>query len=378
MLVLDHRKDISPPADGQLLRYLDITTLIDSLELDVERDYIVFDEQIPPKQLLELLDKKQPKYCALNLSIIHPLHNDYIKYIAKKYKNTFFIFFYNETYYYNTIVNDDLNNFVCISNGIQKYRQVDDDRYFNYYILNTLIQRQYNKFLHYIFKSTLDLKRQKKYLFYNGVHKPHRLKVYDLILKHKLLDDGFYSYLDVANIGTHRKQEFLDFFDVSEQQYDEYIKKFKIPYLCDSTEVTQNIFFPFVNPPQYAFQSYVNITTETTFFDDKDWVSTSEKSFKSFLSFNIPLTFGQRKLNRYLKDLGFDLFDDLFDTSDTHTHDEMYNQIDTNLKVIKDIKPIDLHNFYIENRHRIEKNFITVTTIAKQSIETIRNKCLEF
>lgn len=377
--ILDHTKDVSPPCEGQLLRYLDVSTLVNLLELDMEIDYNEFESEITLKELFDILDGVKSKYCVVNLSIIVPLHNNTVKRIAKRYSDIFFIFFFNETYYYNTLGDTEIKNFVCVSNGIENYKQNTDDRYFNYYILNTLIQGEYNSFLYYIFKSTLDLKRQKKYLFYNGAHKPYRLKVYELLLKHNLLDDGFYSYLAYAQTLVEKQHLFLDFFNMDKKQFDEYIKQFKIPYLCDSIDNTsQNIFFPFVNPPQYAFQSYINITTETTYIDDRDWVSTSEKSFKSFLSFNIPLIFGQRKLNTYLKDLGFDLFDDLFDTSEVSTREEMFNQFENNIKVIKNMSEVDLHNFYVEHMSRLENNFSTIITTAKNSLETIRNKCLEF
>jgi len=377
--LLDYSKDVNPPVDTELLRYLDLTTLVNELKLGMENDYTVFEEQIPLSGLFDILDREQPKYCAINISILYPLHNDVVKEISKKYPQIFFIFFYNETFYYNSHTPTKTNrNFVCISSGIKNYDGLETDTYFSYYILNTFIQHKYNRFLDYLYKSTKTLKRQKKYLFYNGSHKPYRLKIYDLMIKNNLLDEGFFSYMGFAIEDTKKLQLFLDFFNMTDGEFNDYLRGFKIPYLCDSYELTQNIFYPFVNPPQYAFQSYVNITSETTYFPDNDWVSTSEKSFKSFLSFNIPLFFGQRKLQTYLKDLGFDLFDDLFDTSEVSDGTEMFQQFESNLKVIKNMEHRDLHEFYVQSELRLLHNFQNVINLSKQSLEKIRKKCLEF
>jgi hypothetical protein len=100
----------------------------------------------------------------------------------------------------------------------------------------------------------------------------------------------------------------------------------------------------------------------------------SEKSFKPFFGFNIPLIVGQPTGLKYLKDLGFDLFEDLFDISPKNTKVEIFQQFDKNLKVIKNMSKLELHNFYVENIQRIEHNFNLLTfRLKEKDIENINN-----
>jgi hypothetical protein len=255
---------------------------------------------------------------------------------------------------YDNIVDDNLN-FVKPSNVM------------NYYLANLYLQFRYNHFISDLFKMVCKMKRDKKYNFYNGIHKPHRLKCYEIIKNHDLINEGFFSYLDYSNFinDTNRYNEFVNFLNFkNNNEYLEYLKNFEIPYTCDSYEISPNTFVPFTLPPQIAFQSYISITTETGFIEDSD-VHLSEKSFKAFQSFNIPLIFGIPLVNQYLKELGFDMFDDLFDNEPKFTKDEMFEQFEKNIKVIKNMTLKELHDFYISNLDRIVHNFNNLNHVRK-------------
>ena len=273
--------------------------------------------------------------------------NKYADYLSEKYPNIKFIVLTDETFMQYTHKCFKNKNVFYIINSLQNpYEFIPTvssmERVANYYIINTYLQENYNKFLNSLFHQTHNLVREKKYNFFNGIHKPHRLKCYEIIKKNNMLSDGYFSYVDFAYFKNDESQyqQFMDFLEIeSTESYLDYLNGFEIPYLCDTIDVNPNVFVAFAIPPQYSLQSYVSITTETYFFENKNAknVNFSEKSLKAFYGFNIPLILGQPTSIRYLKDLGFDMFEDLFDLTPKYTRKEIFEQFDNNVKIIKNM-----------------------------------------
>ena len=366
------------PNDGSLLHYVELNTLI--REIISKNNKIKFDDilykNIENDNYLEYSDldlyikKNTVDILILNLEIIKNFQNNSIFTIYKltqKYPNIKFIVSSFETYPTLDVGNLSSPKVFYIINGFNNSPQFDNLNIVNYYKMNLYFQNDYNLFFHKLFYYISKMRRDKKYNFFNGVHKPHRIKCYEILKKNELLDDGFFSYLDFANFVNDDSQydTFINFLELKDgTEYTNYISNFKIPYLCDTYEVSQNIFVPFTLPPQYSFQSYVSITTETNFIEDTS-IILSEKSFKAFHSFNIPLIFGIPMVNQYLSNMGFDMFEDLFDVSPKFTKKEMYQQFENNIKVIKDMSIEKLHQFYVDNLHRIEHNFVNLIKLQK-------------
>ena len=298
--------------------------------------------------------------------------NKYADYLSEKYPNIKFIVLTDETFMQYTHKCFKNKNVFYIINSLQNpYEFIPTvssmERVANYYIINTYLQENYNKFLNSLFHQTHNLVREKKYNFFNGIHKPHRLKCYEIIKKNNMLSDGYFSYVDFACFKNDESQyqQFMDFLEIeSTTSYLDYLKQFQIPYLCDTTEVDPNVFVAFAIPPQYSLQSYVSITTETYFFENQNAknVNFSEKSLKAFYGFNIPLILGQPTSIRYLKDLGFDMFEDLFDLTPKYTRKEIFEQFDNNVKIIKNMSKDTLHDYYVKNINRISNNFEILTS----------------
>jgi hypothetical protein len=298
--------------------------------------------------------------------------NKYVDYLSEKYPNIKFIVLTDETFMQYTHKCFKNKNVFYIINSLQNpYEFIPTvssmERVANYYIINTYLQENYNKFLNSLFHQTHNLVREKKYNFFNGIHKPHRLKCYEIIKKNNMLSDGYFSYVDFACFKNDESQyqQFMDFLEIkSTTSYLDYLKQFQIPYLCDTTEVDPNVFVAFAIPPQYSLQSYVSITTETYFFESQNAknVNFSEKSLKAFYGFNIPLILGQPTSIRYLKDLGFDMFEDLFDLTPKYTRKEIFEQFDNNVKIIKNMSKDTLHDYYVKNINRISNNFEILTS----------------
>lgn len=295
----------------------------------------------------------------------------YDEYIGKKYPDIFFIFFYHEldVILDNNVPTNSHNNVIYVLNSFRVNNKHDSNKIYPYYLVNSYLQKNYDSMLS-IYTPNAGLRKFKKYNFLNGVHKPHRFFAYDLIKKHDLLDDGFFSYLDYPHHLTQYdyKKQTSDWLEISLEDFEKLLTTFEVPYLLETYEPTnQPGMFPtpFINPQIYSWQSYVSITSETYSIINSDIISLSEKSFKAFAGFNIPLIYGQSDLLDYLRDLNFDLFDDLFDNTQVLTKHDMINQLDKNLKIIKDMSLEDLHNFYNKNLDRIFHNFETLTQRMK-------------
>ena len=310
--------------------------------------------------------------------------NECIDYVSNKYPNIKFIVLTQETFLTYTHRSFKNKNVFYIINSLDNPYEIvatasSIERVANYYIINTYLQENYNKFINSLFHQTNDLVRTKKYNFFNGIHKPHRLKCYQIIKDNNMLEDGYFSYVDFAYFKNDEEQyqQFMEFLEFkSTQTYLDYLNEFEIPYLCDTTEVNPNVFVAFAIPPQYSLQSYISITTETYFFENYNAknVNFSEKSLKAFYGFNIPLILGQPTSIRYLKDLGFDMFEDLFDVTPKYTRNEIFEQFDSNVKIIKNMTRMELHNYYVSNLNRIHHNFEILTKrMAEYDLHNLNN-----
>lgn len=287
--------------------------------------------------------------------------------IVKKYKDKiFFVVDFELSKPLNTNDLEHHQNLIVVSNSLifntttNYVTCYEPKNFMHYYIVNALsvkIKKEY----FFLWKKGYNCHKIKKYNFFNNIHKPHRLAAYHLIKNNNLLDEGFFSYLDSKNFISTKKnyQQFIDFFGFeNENEYQKFLMNFKIPYICDRNEMDGNRNeYIFMAPPQFSWQSYISIISESDFIPYDNKVSISEKTFKPFLGFNIPLIYGQKYLCQYLTKLGFDLFDDIFDNSETNNVDEMFSQLNKNLSIIKNTSLEDWHKIYVSNLDRIMRNY---------------------
>lgn len=374
-----------------LLQYTSITRIFEKLICEVDfvknkldKDGFVFYKNVSKYNKFSLesffnyIDKNNVSILFCNIEIFENCYttpNFYFNEISKKYPHIKFIVLNDETFFRYTEAEYKHSNVFYIINGISNpYSFVKNlnniKNLTSYYIVNNYLQEKYIYFTQRLFSMVDRMVKDKKYNFYNGVHKPHRLKSYELIKNNNLLDEGYFSYADFAFLSKTDEEisYFMNFLDIkTEDEYKQYLSNFEIPLLYDTLDSDPNVFVAFVNPPQTSMQSYISITTETFFQEDnnKDLVF-SEKSFKPFFGFNIPLIIGQPTGLKYLKDLGFDLFEDLFEITPTYNKTEIFEQFDKNLEKIKKISKLDLHNFYENNLNRIYNNFEILTNRLKE------------
>ena len=396
--ILEYKNCCFDRTPDVLLQYVSITRIFEKLicetnyiKAKLNKEGFVFYKEVTENKKFNLesfcdyIDNNDVSILFCNIEIFENCYlnpNFYFNEISKKYPHIKFIVLNDETFFRYTEAEYKHSNVFYIINGISNpYSFVTNlnniKNLTSYYIVNNYLQEKYIYFIKNLFSMVDRMVKDKKYNFYNGVHKPHRLKSYELVKNNNLLNEGYFSYADFAFLSKNNDEiaHFMDFLDIkTEEEYNQYISNFEIPVLYDTLDSDPNIFVAFAIPPQTSFQSYISITTETFFENNSKDLVFSEKSFKPFYGFNIPLIIGQTTGLKYLKDLGFDLFEDLFEITPTHSKTEIFEQLNKNLEKIKKISKLELHTFYEKNLSRIYHNFDTLTNRIKQrDLENLNN-----
>ena len=240
-------------------------------------------------------------------------------------------------------------NFYLLNFGLSKHR----------WITHSLFERYQNMFRDKIFYST------------NGVFKGHRTLLYSLLKENNLLKDTYFSYQAYSNIDEDYETHFknLNITNPITEKYFENIKKnlpITLDYLWHGTVDQASVTLP------YTTDSYVSLVCCTNYETTKE-VYTSEKIFKPFFSFHIPIFFGVRGLHKVLKKLGFYLFEDLIDLSFDDIHDNgerMYSAFDQAIN-IKSIGREQLHTYYVEKHNELLHNFNLLRKLSDGQLENL-------
>lgn len=259
--------------------------------------------------------------------------------LSKKYKCKFFI------------VDDDNNkkysdniHFTYFSN---RFNINDESNNFNYFKYRTPIHNWTNN-LSELLNPFLSNTRQKKFNFIVGVDKVERLTSLKHIYNNKMESDGYigYSAFVKGYEDSVISNQLIQFRDST------------IPIILDipfekSVYGDVNVEYP---PFPICLNSYVSCICETAIIDS-DEIHLSEKAWNPFISHNIPLILGSKYINKYLKELGFWLADDLFDIKPKDNRTDILNQFTSNLDIINSISYNDLYKYYYDNIDHIKRNF---------------------
>jgi hypothetical protein len=328
--------------------------------LNFKEEYILykFDDQDdiekkligdPPyfDRIIEKLDSINPKkddLVILDLSYIfnfnvHEFNKNMLK-LSKKYNECKFFLFQDDNalpYLDNEIYTVFSNRFSINENNINC----------NYYRYRAPLQDYWSSLV-YVTDKFIRNYRQKKINIIVGVDKKERLHIFKYFYKTGLNLDSWMGY-----------SAFTCNYDDSE--ISEGLLEFRnknIPIILDSTrELSLNGDINVEIPPlPITMTSYVSCILETAILLG-DEIHLSEKSWNPFISKNIPLILGSTYINKYLKDLGFWLADDLFDLTPQFSRDSILQQYQNNLDIINKMKIEDLHTYYIKNKNNIDSNF---------------------
>jgi hypothetical protein len=198
----------------------------------------------------------------------------------------------------------------------------------------------------------------RKYICLNRKPHPHRVSLVNKLIDAGLQEQGFISLGLPGASAITIDETFSDNQGIG----DEY------QYLGTdedtvSRRIRNDIFS--VGAPDIWNNSYLCLVTETEFSNaNPDNFFTSEKTFKPIIGMRPFFVYGQAPLRQYLKDSGFDIFEDIFDYSIINEADgdpfkqQQYAQVAIN--AINDVKdPVQEYRRYFGRCQNNKRRFRT-------------------
>lgn len=226
------------------------------------------------------------------------------------------------------------------------------------------------------------LKEGKFFQLFNKSPKIHRYGLLCLLKKYNLLEDINWSLVpgyDCRPIESYYyplfskedrdmlKDEMKYFNDLHFKKSDYEVEK---DWFNEFSEVNNKDFPIWMHTPEYPKNyenTYVNIITESMFLDSNNNIHISEKSFKPFYYYQMPLILSTHNHIKMVKEkYKLDFYDDILD----HSYDDEPNQrkrLDmfvNEIKRINDNKQI-IVDFYKQNKQRILENKQRIINILK-------------
>jgi hypothetical protein len=227
-------------------------------------------------------------------------------------------------------------------------------------------------------------KEGKFFLCHNRSPKVHRYSILTLLKHEGLLNNvnwslvPSYSAADRGFFGTlltredfKKYNEEIEYFrsiDIKRSDYEVDEKWFK----ANTPEINVDGLPTWMRVPEKELtfeSSYVNIVTESSFINSEFIVHITEKSFRPFYHYQLPIFVASHHHIKHLKETyGFDMFDDVIN----HSYDEVINDRDRLFKIIEEIKRLnenkeEIMEFYRNNYERFEKNKIIIYNILKNT-----------
>jgi hypothetical protein len=185
----------------------------------------------------------------------------------------------------HTLISENFKNVIHIGNTRGKF-------YFNFWA--EFIRQNPNSF--FAESYIIDPNFKKLYMCLNRKPHSHRLFLVNLLEKHNLLNDGYVS--------VHRKHNPM----YLKEQLSNRVKSANNS-IVDDIPIDNDIVS--LGDSNIWNSHFINVVTETTVHTD---VFISEKTWKPIIGLRPFLILGDFHIYGYLKELGFDTFDDLFGT----------------------------------------------------------------
>lgn len=273
----------------------------------------------------------------------------------------------------------DISRFIFINNDskIKEYKQKYNWN-FNVQKTHHLIYHMSGRLMDYDITLKLENK-EKLFLCKNKVGKPHRVSI-SAFLENFVNDDSNYSLMhphSYPDIELYRdslfnEPEYSWFFPYVEKMLKSKPKNtLWEQHRKDFFDDSGDVFIDFagdLNIKDYE-ESYINITTESVFFEDN--IHISEKSLKPFAFYQLPLIMASKgHLNVLENTYGFDMFRDLID----HGYDHEVDPIKRLFMIFDEVKrlqnkKLEVIDFYKSNKNRLIKNREIVKNIFEKNID---------
>jgi hypothetical protein len=226
------------------------------------------------------------------------------------------------------------------------------------------------------------VKEGKFFQLFNKSPKIHRYALLCFLKKHNLLDQINWSLVPGYDCRPIESYYYPLFSKEDRDMLDEEIKYFNdLHFKRSDYEITKDWFnefsevnnkdFPvWMHTPEYSKNyenTYINIITESMFLDINNNIHISEKTFKPFYYYQIPLILSTHNHIKMVK-LKYDL--DFYDDLINHSYDEEPNQRKRLDMFVNEIKRLSENkktviDYYKNNKQRFIDNKQRITNILK-------------
>lgn len=233
-------------------------------------------------------------------------------------------------------------------------------------------------------KYEIDFVEDKKFLFmtHNRHAKRERILLLAFLKKYDILDDTDWSLImgkQFNRLNDHEKYtefkhilnynqfqikdikneiDFISSFDIKRSHYEQdFIIRGLEGYDMPEETATNDVNMMTTFTTETYMNSYINITTESN-FDMNDCIHITEKTYKPFYFYQIPMIFSTYEHEKYVKDkFGLDFFEDFVD----HSYDLEKDNTKRFFMFVNEVRRLkekkdDVIKFYKSNKDRFIKN----------------------
>lgn len=208
--------------------------------------------------------------------------------------------------------------------------------------------------------------KDKLFMCLNNEQRKHRTLMIHYLIKEGLIDDGYVSYL---RYDGSKKLSMVD--NKGEIVLDVKTKQLTLPWE-DGITKDAGLDNRFGLQTKVSNKSYIDVVTESS---TSFWPFKTEKSLKPFYNLQFPIIYGHEGIVSDLRELGFDMFDDIINhdydiVSDHPLYTPRRNtsidfrvdawidniRIPILVKELKRLSTLDIKKLYEDNKDRFIKN----------------------
>lgn len=235
-------------------------------------------------------------------------------------------------------------------------------------------------------------KKGKFFVCQNKSPKPHRIATLSILEKNNLLSDTNWSLLTPLNMDVNDYRRYFDENDFINQRDSLQVllnsKRKCGDYENESMIQSNGDFvkddFPHLEGAGGAsgglmireghdthHNSYINIVTESLYDDKFDVIHITEKSFRPFFFYQIPIIVASHNhIKQMESEFGLDFYRDLID----HSYDDEINEILRFKKISLELQRLhsiknDVIKYYKSNKKRFEKNKEIISNIPNNTAD---------
>ncbi len=221
------------------------------------------------------------------------------------------------------------------------------------------------------------------FLSLNNSCRIHRVYLFTQLLKRGLSLDkcSFLFSTGTPNGWLYNRQVYESTLDMllGEKKIDEELcnraLNYSLPKILDYDNTTATYIFNDIN---YLYKTILNLVSETTVgmtegdFSKDSIYTITEKTIKPFLVKQIPLFFALPGHINLLREMGFDMYDDIVNHS-YDTEMDSVKRLDMILDELERLLKVDLLEFVNVNKDRFDRNYNLLFELSELGHDTIKS-----